>query len=527
MRVLRRRRSVIVVATLVVVAAALASSFLQTPVYEATAEVLLQPRSTESLFDPSTGERRDPARTVQTEIQVLKSQPVVDAVKQKLGAAPRVSVAPLGQTDVIHVKALNTDPHQAAAVANAYAAAYIDFRRKQAVDDLLAAGNEIQRKVFDLQKQIENLPRAPTPVLGRPTEPDRAAEQRDALVQQQALFRQRLDQLQVDAALKTGGAQLVTPASAPTSPIKPTPVRTAVVAIAVGLLFGLAMAFLFEYLDESIKSKDDLERAANGLPTLALIPVVASWKERQRAMLVSLTQQKSPAAEAYRTLRTSIQFMGLDRPLGTIQVTSPAASEGKTTTLANLGVALAQAGERVIIVDCDLRRPRIHEFFGASNEVGFTSMLLGNVPLSAGLHRVGGQERLLLLPSGPIPPNPSELLAGRRMVEVIRALQAEVDVVLLDCPPVLPVTDAAVLSTRVDGVLLVATVGTTTRRAFQHAHELLRQVDAPLIGTVLNSVTSDGGYGYGYSSRYQYAYEETPVRVGSNGRRRRHAPTRI
>ncbi len=520
--VLRRRRGVIVVAVLVVVASALGTSFLQTPVYQAEAEVLLQPKATESLFDPQTGQRNDPTRTVQTEIQVLKSQPVRAAVQQKLGAAPKISVSSLGQTDVVEVKSQRTDPEQAAIIANAYANAYIDFRRQQAVNDLLAAAKEIQGKVTGLQKEIESLG-------SPPTNPDRAladpqAPRRESLLQQQALFKQRLDQLQVDAALKTGGAQLVTPATAPASPVKPTPVKSSIVALAVGLIFGIGMALLFEYLDDSIKGKDDLDRVTRDVPTLGLIPAVTGWKNPQRPVVVSLADPKSPAAEAYRSLRTAIHFMGLDKPIRTIQVTSAAAGEGKTTTLANLGVALAQSGVRVIIVSCDLRRPRIHQFFDLSNDVGFTSVLLGNVPLSKAVQRVSGGDRIGVMPSGPIPPNPAELLAGRRTVEVLTALQAEADVVLLDCPPVLPVTDSVVLSGRVDSTLLVASAGQTTRRDLAHAHDLLRQVDAPIIGTVLNGVTAEGAYGYSY--RYQYAYAEAPAAAGRNGRRGRRAATR-
>lgn len=510
LRILRRRRALILAVTLAVVTSAVVASLLQTPVYEGKAQVLLQPRTTESLFDPRTGQpNKDPARVVQTEIAVLKSRPVVEAVRQKIGAERRVSVKALGQTDVIEVRARSTDPQQAATVANAYATAYIDFRRRQAVDDVLTAGSEIQRKIADLQKQIDA------------TSPG-AAQQRDTLLQQQALFRQKLDQLQVDAALKTGGAQLVTSASVPDSPVKPTPVQSTMLALVVGLVFGGAAALLAEYLDDSIKSKEELERAGGGLPVLGLIPAITAWKERQVPVVVSMTEPKSPAAEAYRTLRTSIQFMGLDRPLQTIEVTSPAASEGKTTTLANLGVALAQTGQRVVMVDCDLRRPRIHDFFGLSNDVGFTSMLLGDAPFSAAVQSVPDQDRLLLLPSGPIPPNPSELLASSRTTDVLRTLRAEADIVLLDCPPVLPVTDAAVLSGQVDGTLIVATVGTTTRRSLQHAHELLRRVDASVIGTVLNGVKGDGSYGYGYAYSYQYAYAEAEP----NGRKERQPTAR-
>jgi capsular exopolysaccharide synthesis family protein len=214
----------------------------------------------------------------------------------------------------------------------------------------------------------------------------------------------------------------------------------------------------------------------------------------------------STETEAYRTIRTSIQFMGLDHPLRTVQVTSAQPGEGKTTTLANLAVVLARAGQRVVVVCCDLRRPRVHEFFGLSNAVGFTSVLLGEVPLSQALQRVPGEERLALLASGPEPPNPSELLSGMRAVEIFTALQGLADIVLIDSPPVLPVADAAVVSTRVDGTLLVASVGSSTRKHVHRAMEMLRQVEAPVIGAILNRATGESGYGYGYGYGYSYEY---------------------
>jgi capsular exopolysaccharide synthesis family protein len=202
--------------------------------------------------------------------------------------------------------------------------------------------------------------------------------------------------------------------------------------------------------------------------------------------------------------------MGLDRPMRTIQITSSNASEGKTTTLTNLGVVLARAGQRVILVCCDLRRPRLNTFFGLPNTVGFTSVLLGDTPLSAAMQQVPGEQRLLLLSSGPLPPNPSELLSSKRTTELLAALQANCDVVLIDSPPVLPVTDAAVLAGRVDATLLVATARTTTLRELTRAAEILRQVDAPLIGTVLNGITDEEGYGYSYSYEYYRRNEPDP-----------------
>ena len=487
LRVFRRRRGVIVLSLLVIVGVAVLASLLQSAVYAAKAKVLLQPRSTESLFDSDTGQRRDPTRAVQTEIEVLESQPVQDAVREQLGAAPEISARGIGQTDVIEIRAESTDAKRAADVANAYATAYIEFRRQQAVDDVLAAAQQIQAKIGDLQKQLDPLPAGP---------------QKDALFAQQALFRQKLDELQVDAALKSGGAQLVATAPIPAEPFKPKPVRTGILAAVVGLFVGTGLAFVVEYLDDSVKTKDDMSRIAPSIPVLGLIPAVPGWRAADAPHVVSLTEPQSPASEAYRTLRTSIQFLALERPVRTLQITSPSAQEGKTTTLVNLGVALARAGQQVILVCCDLRRPRVHEFFGLDNDTGFTSVLLGKVPLTAALQPVPHQNRLSLLASGPLPPNPSELLASRRAVDVLTSLQSEAEVVLVDSPPVLPVTDALVLSGRVDATLLVCVSGATTRKDAARSIELLSQVDAPLVGTVLNGVTGDAAYGYAYDYGY-------------------------
>lgn len=488
-QVLRRRKGIIALAMVVVTVPSLVISLLQTPRYAGTAQLLLLPRTSETLFDPNSGVRSDPNREVQNEIRIVTSQPVRAIVRASLGSAPKVSATPDGPTDIIRVTATDVDPQRAAALANAYSTAYIEYRRKQAVDDVLAASEQVQSKISDLQRQIDAAPG------GAP---------KDSLVQAQALFKQKLDQLQVDGALKRGGAQMVTPASVPSNPVSPEPVRTGVIALFLGLLLGLGVAFLREFLDDSVKSKDDFERVAPNVPVLGLIPVVGAWRGKETPYLVSLEDPTSPAAEAYRTLRTSIQFIGLEQPMRILQVTSANPQEGKTTTLANLAVALARSGSTVAVVCCDLRRPRVHEFFGLTNDVGFTSVLLGKVGLAGAMQAVPNQARLSLLASGPLPPNPSELLSSRRTVEVFGSLQAEYDIVLVDAPPVLPVTDALVLSGRVDATLLVAVAGATTRKEAGRAVELLRQVDAPLVGAVLNGVDSEGSYGYSYGN---YRYE--------------------
>ncbi len=489
LQILRRRKGMIALAVVLVTVPTLVISLLQTPRYAGTASILLLPRSSETLFDPNSGVRTDPNREVQNEIRILSSQPVRAMVRAELGEAPKVTATPDGPTDIIRVTAKDVDPQRAAALANSYSSAYIEYRRKQAVDDVLAASQQIQTKITDLQKQID------AAATGAP---------RDSLVQAQALFKQKLDQLQVDGALKRGGAQLVTPAAASANPVSPRPMRAATIALFLGLMLGVGVAFVREFLDDSIKNKDEFERVAPGLPVLGLIPVVAAWRGKETPYLVSLDDPNSPAAEAYRTLRTSIQFIGLEQPMRTLQITSANPQEGKTTTLANLAVALARSGSTVAIVCCDLRRPRVHEFFGLDNEVGFTSVLLGKVGLAGAMQEVPDQARLSLLASGPLPPNPSELLSSRRTAEVLGSLQAEYDIVLIDAPPVLPVTDALVLSGRVDATLVVAVAGATTRKEAARAVELLRQVDAPLVGAVLNGVDTEGSYGYAYAS---YRYE--------------------
>jgi non-specific protein-tyrosine kinase len=211
--------------------------------------------------------------------------------------------------------------------------------------------------------------------------------------------------------------------------------------------------------------------------------------------LVTLRDPSSMAAEAYRTLRTNIQFSSLDKPIQTLLATSTAPDEGKSTTLANLAVTIAQAEQRVILVDCDLRRPSVHTLFDVPNEQGLTTTILAQVegPLPLQATSVPG---LSLLTSGPLPPRPADLLGSRRMEQLIARLRNEADIVLFDTPPVVAVTDAAVLATRVDGVLLVLQAGQTRRDRAREARQKLEKVKANIIGVVLNNAKLEAGYGY-------------------------------
>ncbi|HEY68338.1 MAG TPA: CpsD/CapB family tyrosine-protein kinase [Thermoflexia bacterium] len=213
--------------------------------------------------------------------------------------------------------------------------------------------------------------------------------------------------------------------------------------------------------------------------------------------LITLTDPRSPAAEAYRTLRTNLTFAALDKPIETLIVTSAAPGEGKSTVLANLAVTMAQGERRTILVDADLRRPGLHEIFGVANDRGLTTMIVEEAAMDDPPLIDVGVDNLWLVPSGPIPPNPADILGSRRMEEVIAALKSRADIVLFDAPPIIAVTDAAVLGTKVDGVLLIVCAGRTRREHAQRARELLERVHVRIVGAVLNNAPRDvtlGGY---------------------------------
>jgi len=216
--------------------------------------------------------------------------------------------------------------------------------------------------------------------------------------------------------------------------------------------------------------------------------------------LITVSSPRSPVSEAYRTLRTNLQFASLDTAIRTLVVTSPGPDEGKSTTLANLAVTMAQSEKRVVLIDCDLRRPCLHRFFGVANDTGLTTLIVDEKALNDPPLRETGIDGLLLLPSGPLPPRPPDLLGSRRMETVISSVRDRCDIVLFDTPPVIAVTDAAVLATKVDGVLLVVSAGNTGREQAHQAIETLQKVNARIIGAVVNNVDLDTSMNRYYSA---------------------------
>jgi len=501
LHIIRRRLWVLILVPLVVTGAAVASATIKTPQYRSSAELLLVRTQAEAIFDPLQSSFVDPKRLLANQIRVIKSQDVTGLATKALGFDAKVAATASDTEDVITLRAVDEDPKRAAAIVNAYAQAYLEYRRSSGTSENVTAQTELRRQVTVAEDRINALDAA----AARPADRAAQADERQALDTQLAGSRTQLLQLEAAANVEQGGAQLLATGRVPGRPFEPNPRRSGALGVAVGLMLGLGVALLLDYLDNRIRTKDDLAGAGDGkLPVVGMVPILAGWRNRASTHIASLEEPSSAAAEAYRALRTSIQFLGLDRSLRTLQVTSATSSEGKTTTLVNLAVALARADQRVVVVDCDLRRPRVHEFFDLDPEVGFTSVLVGDVALSAALQQVPDVQGLRVLAAGPIPPNPSELLSGPRTTEILAILAADADVVLIDSPPVLPVSDAAALCRQVDGTLVVANANTTRKKQLTRALEQLHQVEAVVVGLVLNRVggRSSGydsyGYGYGY-----------------------------
>lgn len=497
LRIARRRGWVVLLTAVLAAGAGYFIAKRGAPVYQAQAAVLLE---SPTAADIAAGQTAGAGPDVATEVQVIEGYAVRQAVVKALPDAAGISGVSITSLNTFTISAESNDPNVAAASANAYAKAYIDLRRTNAINDMLAVTQQIQTRITDLQQQIDALNPASSAavVAGSPTSD--ADVQQVALENQQAGYRTQLNVLQLQLTNVSPGAMLLTPAQPSDSPIAPQPRQTAGEAGAGGLVVGIGLVALLEYMDDTVTTTETLVRLTDNQTVLGVIPTIPGWRTRDDPQVTTLRAPNSAASEAFRYLRTSIRFLGLDQAVKVIQVTSPASRDGKTTTVANLGVVLAQVGERVLIIDLDLRRPRIHEFFDLPNALGFTSVVLGEVPLSMAIQPVVGVTGLSLLSTGVPPPNPSEVLSSGRAVEIIATLRASGWTIVLDSPPVLPVTDASVISALADATILVTAAGLTKKHHVKRAVDLLDQVHAPLVGSVLNRASLRPGDYYGYAT---------------------------
>jgi capsular exopolysaccharide synthesis family protein len=526
-RIIWRHKILILALCILAAAAAFALDTRRTKIYEAKAQVLLTPTLSQAVSSANGTSAELSATDVATDAKVISSPTNQQAAANLLNvpSVPDASVSQVGTTNVVNVGVQSPDPAFAIKAANAYARAYITGQQHQAVTSLEQAATQLSSKISNLQKQISSnqnqiaaLSAPTTTVSGSASTAPPASNpaiaalqsQQNSLVEQQTTLREQATQLQYTAQLAGGGGQIIGVAAPPAALVSPHRVRDTALAGGIGLVLGLGVAFLWEFLDDRIRGEEDLDAAVGGTPALGFIPTVPEWlsgrsKRRSPRLITGGASATSPAAEAYRSLRTSIQFIRLDKEVRSIVVTSPYSNEGKTTTVANLAASMAQVGDRVAVLSCDLRKPELHSAFGLSNEVGFTSVILGETTPMKALQQIQGYDNLWVMPAGPVPPNPSELLASRRSERLLQLLTDQFDMVLIDSPPVLPVTDAAVLAGVADATLLVIAAGTTTKKQARRAVEILQRVDAAPLGVIVNRIPHRGGnfyYGYGYGYRY-------------------------
>jgi capsular exopolysaccharide synthesis family protein len=331
-------------------------------------------------------------------------------------------------------------------------------------------------------------------------------------------YLQRQKELQVTSSDRTNNVTQVEEARLPREPIGPPRVRNIIIALLLAFAVGIGLAFLLDYLDDTLKSVEDVDRHLH-LPTLALIPAP---REARRmlgraapapapvdAMALALIEDaRSPVAEAYRHLRTSLLLSSAGQPPKSILVTSSQPSEGKTTTAVNIAMMLAQTGAEVLVLDCDLRRPRVHAHFGVGNARGVTNYLSGDAPLGELIQTHSRLPNLKIISSGPVPPNAAELLGSEEMRRMLYLLAEDFTHIVIDSPPAISFTDASILSTMVDGVMLVVHGGRSSRAVVRRAKQQLQDVGAHIFGIVLNNVKLEANDYYYYSGYYSGYYSD-------------------
>ena len=347
------------------------------------------------------------------------------------------------------------------------------------------------------------------------------------------LIAKRQKEIDLSGLLRANNVRVLERAIRPGAPSSPKPMQNLMIALACGLGLGIVLAFAIETLDNTLKTQVDVETFL-GVPVLGLIPIIGQGKldlkgkgkegktddqVRDRDLGV-FREPRSMAAECCRSIRTNILFMSPDHPMRTMVITSPSPQEGKTTTAINLAVTMAEAGGRVLLIDTDMRRPRLHRSFAVPNQVGISTVIVGKSTLDEAIKSTD-VPNLDVLPCGPTPPNPSELLHTERFAQVLEDCKTRYERIILDSPPTSAVTDPAVLGNLADGVILIVKGASTTREAAAHARRQLISAKCRLLGVIVNEIDfSNPAYGYQYYyyqnySRYGYAYGSGPTTEGT------------
>lgn len=515
--VFRRRQILICLVVAIVVAVTAVVTWRMRPVYQATARVEVLAHSTSASGQPSLENFIDPRNALQTQVELIKSQLVLEAAASTLGlesATPlrnSLSAQLLEGTQIVEIRAQNTVPEEAREFANAIANSYLEFRRERAQETSAAASEAIGRQIQQLREKIALIEASgEAEIPGSP-----ARIERDSLIAQLGGLEGQFRNLPDAEILNRGGGTIISEAGTPEAPIRPRKAMNMGLALMVGLVLGVGAAFLAEAMDDRIKGPDEVERLL-GVPVLGHIPIVDKWADQGVASLAIDSETSSGAAEAYRTLRTNLRFASLDEPIRSLLITSSTAGAGKTTTAANLAAVMAQGGSKTILVAGDLRKPAVHRMFGLSNNGGIVQALDTDTPLHQLLQR-HDQSNLRLLASGGTPPNPTEVLASARFKELLDQLTGASEMVIVDSPPILGLGDVSALAARVDGILMVVNAGSVTKKELVDGADQVRKAGGTIIGCVLNAVDAKDGYGYYYQHYYADYVKETPASNGVAG----------
>jgi capsular exopolysaccharide synthesis family protein len=489
--VLKRQFALILAVAVLGAAAAAAYSFRRTPVYQATSTVLVRAITTNA-FDP--GQRVDQQLNMSNQRQIVLSEAVAAMAVTLIGttATPEqllehVSVEVPANSQVVRISYRDPVPASAQRGADAVAHAYLAFRENDARQQAKVTLTTLQKDVDRLQRQADRAQKVAE-------NPDASATARQAAQAKVQALNARLQplvtQLQSYLALNFSPGTVIAPADLPSSPASPKHKLDVGIGLLIGLLLAVGLAFLRDRSDLRLRGRDDLAERLDR-PVLAAVPRLSRWRRdrrlrwrrRHRHNLVTLEEPNSPAAEAYRSLRARMAGLATQLEIGSIMVVSAGVGEGKSTTAANLAVALAETGREVLLVSADLRRPRVHQFFGLANREGLSDLLTGS---REAVEPVPAAPHLWVLLSGPLPRHPSALMDSDAMRGLLARWRDRFDFVVLDCPPGLVVADALALAPLVDAVLVVGDARVSDREAIGRLREELEQVGGAIVGAVLN-----------------------------------------
>jgi succinoglycan biosynthesis transport protein ExoP len=490
--VLKRQLALILAVTVLGAAAAAAYSFRRTPIYQATSTVLVRAITTNA-FDP--GQRVDQQLNMSNQRQIVLSEAVAAMAVKLVGttATPKqllehVAVEVPANSQVVRISYRDPVPLSAQRGADAVAHAYLAFRENDARQQARVTLTTLQKDVDRLQRQADRAQKVVENPAASATARQAAQAKAQAL---NARIQPLVTQIQSYLALNFSPGTVIAPADLPSAPTSPKHKLDVGIGLLIGLLLASGLAFLRDRTDRRLRGRDDLAERLDR-PVIAAVPRLSRWRwegrlrwrRRHRHNLVTLEEPNSPAAEAYRSLRARITGLATQLEIGSIMVVSAGVGEGKSTTAANLAVALAETGREVLLVSADLRRPRIHQFFGLANREGLSDLLTR--PREATAEPVPAAPNLWVLLSGPLPRHPSALMDSDGMRELLTTSRDRFDFVVLDCPPALVVADALALAPLVDAVLVVGDARMSDRQAISRLREEVEQVGGAIVGAVLN-----------------------------------------